>query len=177
MELFKNEDGRSRGSAVVEFSSKNNVEKAIKIMDKKDWKGRKLSVREAADADRDKTGRIIKSGTRMSRGGKNPDNQVYISNLPFELKWQDVKDLFRKEVGEVSFVEMFSDERGRPRGCGIMEFESKELAEKAIKKMNKHELKGRNILVQEALDHERDKYGYIIKDGKSIGNKINFFML
>ena len=35
------------------------------------------------------------------------DRRVFLNNLPFEAKWQDLKDLFRKEVGEVAFVELF----------------------------------------------------------------------
>jgi hypothetical protein len=38
------------------------------------------------------------------------------------------------------------------------------MAKKAMKKMNKHELNGRTIGVQEALDQDRDKFGYIVKD-------------
>jgi RNA recognition motif-containing protein len=79
------------------------------------------------------------------------------------MKWQDVKDLFRDHVGEVAYVELFDDEKGKPRGCGILEFNSEDMAQKAIKKLNKYEVKGRKILVQEALEHERDKYGYIVK--------------
>ena len=62
VELFKDSDGRPRGTAIVEFSSKEHVEEAIKIVDKKEWKGRKLSVKEAVDAERDKFGNIIKAG-------------------------------------------------------------------------------------------------------------------
>ena len=45
------------------------------------------------------------------------DKRIFISNLPYEMKWQEVKDLFRQEVGEVSYVELFYDERGKPRHC------------------------------------------------------------
>lgn len=45
------------------------------------------------------------NGQRLRRGPA--DKRVFLNNLPFEAKWQDVKDLFRKEVGEVSFVELF----------------------------------------------------------------------
>ena len=28
---------------------------------------------------------------------------MFLSNIPFEMKWQEVKDLFRDEVGEVDY--------------------------------------------------------------------------
>ena len=28
---------------------------------------------------------------------------MFVSNIPFEMKWQEVKDLFRDEVGEVDY--------------------------------------------------------------------------
>ena len=50
-------------------------------------------------------------GNKSSKKGP-PDRRVFINNLPFEAKWQDIKDLFRKEVGEVAFVELFEVSRG-----------------------------------------------------------------
>lgn len=29
------------------------------------------------------------------------DKMVYLNNLPFDLKWSELKDIIRKEVGEV----------------------------------------------------------------------------
>ena len=37
-------------------------------------------------------------------GAKAPvERRVFLSNIPFEMKWQEVKDLFRDEVGEVDY--------------------------------------------------------------------------
>lgn len=52
-------------------------------------------------------------------------------------------------VGEVAYVELFTDEHEKPRGCGIIEFENSVLAKKAIEKMHRHELSGRKIVVKE----------------------------
>ena len=48
-----------------------------------------------------------------------------------------MKDLFRGEVGEVSYVELFNDESGKPRGAGVMEFPTQEMAKVAIDKMHR----------------------------------------
>lgn len=52
-------------------------------------------------------------------------------------------------MGEVSFVELFEDESGKPRGCGIVEFEKRDHALTALEKMNGFELKGRRLVVKE----------------------------
>jgi hypothetical protein len=39
-----------------------------------------------------------------------------------------VKDLFSEQVGEVVNFDLFKNEKGLSRGCGILEFASSELA-------------------------------------------------
>ena len=99
---------------------------------------------------------------RKTRRGP-PEKRIFISNLPFEMKWQEVKDLFRKEIGEVAYVELFNDESGKSRGAGILEFTEVSKAKLAIEKMHRFELKGRKLVVKEDFDTERDKFGRIIK--------------
>ena len=78
------------------------------------------------------------------------------------MKWQEVKDLFRDNVGDVSYVELFNDENEKPRGCGILEFATEDLAKNAVDKMHRYEYKGRKLVVKEDFETERDKYGRII---------------
>jgi RNA recognition motif-containing protein len=66
--------------------------------------------------------------------------------------------LFRREVGEVGFVELFNDETNKPRGCGIVEFEKIESVQVALDKMNRFDLNGRNLVVKEDYGNDRDKY-------------------
>lgn len=54
-------------------------------------------------------------------------------------------------VGEVTFVELFNDENDKPRGCGIVEFETPELASRAVEKMHRFDLKGRKLVVKEVI--------------------------
>ena len=124
--------------------------------------------------DRDRSPRRDRRQAGAGAGGKTkrgpPDRRIFVSNLPFEMKWQEVKDLFRKEVGEVSYVELFDDESGKPRGAGVMEFPTAEMAKKAVEKMHRHEYRGRKIVVKEDFDAERDKCGRIIgRRGEGVG--------
>ncbi|XP_046664465.1 myelin expression factor 2 isoform X2 [Homalodisca vitripennis] len=110
-----------------------------------------------------------RSPIRGDRRRGPSDRRVYVSNIAYEFRWQELKDLFRQEVGEVAFVELFVDENDKPRGCGIIEFESKELAQKAVEKMHRYELKGRKLVVKEDFDIERDKQGRPV--GRNMGGR------
>ena len=55
----------------------------------------------------------------------------------------------------------------QPRGCGILEFGSEADAKNAVEKMHRYDYKGRNLVVKEDFDAERDKFGRIV--GKSGG--------
>lgn len=107
------------------------------------------------DSDRDR------SREKQAGNGK----RVYVSNIPYEYRWQDLKDLFRRQVGNVEYVELFMDENGKPRGCGIVEFKEAENVGKALDVMNRYELNGREIVVKEDHGEERDKYGRIARSG------------
>ncbi|XP_074522672.1 myelin expression factor 2 [Halichoeres trimaculatus] len=81
-------------------------------------------------------------------------NRVFISNIPYDMKWQAIKDLMREKVGEVTYVELFKDAEGKSRGCGVVEFRDEEFVKKAIETMNKHDLSGRPLNIKEDPDGE-----------------------
>jgi RNA recognition motif-containing protein len=54
-------------------------------------------------------------------------------------------------VGPVKFSEIYTDDQGKSKGSGVIEFETVDLAEEAIKKMHRHEVKGRRIIVRRDL--------------------------
>ncbi|TDG52058.1 hypothetical protein AWZ03_001339 [Drosophila navojoa] len=95
--------------------------------------------------------------------------RVYISNIPYDYRWQDLKDLFRRIVGSIEYVQLFHDENGKARGCGIVEFKDPENVQKAMEKMNRYELNGRELVVKEDHGEQRDQYGRIVRDGAGGG--------
>ncbi|XP_045065193.1 myelin expression factor 2 isoform X4 [Coregonus clupeaformis] len=88
-------------------------------------------------------------------GGGGHRNRVFISNIPYDTKWQAIKDLMREKVGEVTYVELFKDAEGKSRGCGVVEFKDEEFVKKAIEVMNKHDLNGRPLNIMADPDGER----------------------
>lgn len=114
-----------------------------------------------------------RSTDRGGRGGdrgsssKSSSNRVLVSNIPYEYRWQDMKDLFRDQVGDVQFVELFVDENDKPKGVGIVEFADASLVKKCLEVMQRYEVKGRKLVVREDSGNTRDKHGNIVGSGSS----------
>merc|ERR1711991_364423 len=62
-------------------------------------------------------------------------NRLYVGNLDYSTSWQDLKDHF-KPCGTVVFSDVFRDERGRSKGCGIIEYETRAEALQALRSLN-----------------------------------------
>ncbi|XP_034064122.1 heterogeneous nuclear ribonucleoprotein M isoform X7 [Gymnodraco acuticeps] len=85
-------------------------------------------------------------------GNVNKRYRVFVSNIPYDVKWQALKDLMKEKVGEVTYVEHLMDTEGKSRGCAVVEFRTEELMKKAVDKVNKHNLNGRPLKVKEDPD-------------------------
>uniref|UniRef100_A0A8D2PN30 Heterogeneous nuclear ribonucleoprotein M n=1 Tax=Zosterops lateralis melanops TaxID=1220523 RepID=A0A8D2PN30_ZOSLA len=103
----------------------------------------------------------------MKRGGNrfepyaNPAKRyrAFITNIPFDVKWQSLKDLVKEKVGEVTYVELLMDAEGKSRvtvSCPhrVVEFKMEESMKKAAEVLNKHSLGGRPLKVKEDPDGE-----------------------
>jgi RNA recognition motif-containing protein len=80
---------------------------------------------------------------------ENSDRMVYISNLPYEMKWNVLKDLIREKSGELAHVEVLEDRNGKSKGCAVAEFDSKQAAIKSIDSLHRQDVSGRLIVVKE----------------------------
>lgn len=49
--------------------------------------------------------------------GSGESCRVFVSNLPFETDWRNLKDYMRK-AGDVLRADVFTNERGKSRGIG-----------------------------------------------------------
>ncbi|KAJ4943870.1 hypothetical protein JOQ06_006363 [Pogonophryne albipinna] len=108
-------------------------------------------------------------------GNVNKRYRVFVSNIPYDVKWQALKDLMKEKVGEVTYVEHLMDTEGKSRlqkpggvcemltsrrrvlsgvvcGTRVVEFRTEELMKKAVEKVNKHNLNGRPLKVKEDPD-------------------------
>ncbi|XP_035204243.1 heterogeneous nuclear ribonucleoprotein M isoform X5 [Oxyura jamaicensis] len=72
--------------------------------------------------------------------------QIFVRNLPFDFTWKMLKDKFN-ECGHVLYADI-KMENGKSKGCGVVRFESPEVAERACRMMNGIQLRGREIDVR-----------------------------
>lgn len=113
----------------------------------------------------DKTSRFSDNNRERSRDNRNKrgEHRVYVSNIAYEYRWQDLKDLFRTHVGDncVTRVELFVDDNDKSRGCGIVELADEKAVKKALSVMHRYDLKGRKLVVRDDSGNVRDKFGNI----------------
>ncbi|ORY50434.1 hypothetical protein BCR33DRAFT_529482 [Rhizoclosmatium globosum] len=104
--------GRSKGCGIVEYATPEEADRAIRELNDTPLMGRQVFVREDREPDIKFAG--SRGGPRMGGGpggynggggggggyrdfGPNP-SAVYITNLPYIIAWQDLKDLSVKRV-------------------------------------------------------------------------------
>ncbi|RMZ82706.1 hypothetical protein DV738_g1462, partial [Chaetothyriales sp. CBS 135597] len=152
--------------AIVEYATREQAQQAIQTLSNQSLMGRLVYVRE----DRETEPRFVGPPSRGGFGGGDRAGfaggyggqigggvggggarQLYISNLPFNVGWQDLKDLFRQAAQEGSVIraDVHVDQTGRPKGTGIVAFESPNDARNAIQQFNGYDWQGRQLEVRE----------------------------
>jgi len=84
---------------------------------------------------------------------------IYAGNLPWGLSEEDLREAF-EAFGEVVSVKIIKDKfTGRSRGFGFVEMPNQEEGESAISALNGKDLKGREIVVNQARPRRDDRGG------------------
>jgi RNA recognition motif-containing protein len=177
-DVFVDETGRSKGCGIVEYSTPEEAQNAIKTLNdtKLDETERLIFVREDRE-ERAFTPAVVPRGggglgrgmgrgrggpvgggfnphPGMGRGGFVPPapsargRQVFIGNLPYTTSWQDLKDRFR-QAGNIIRADVLLDTTGRSKGQGTVLFESPGDAQKAIRMFDNTDFMQRIISVHE----------------------------
>ena len=75
---------------------------------------------------------------------------IYVANISFRAREQDLKDLFLKH-GSVDSVKIVTDrETGRSRGFGFIEMPNQSEGQAAVKALNGFDFQDRPLVVNEA---------------------------
>ena len=84
-------------------------------------------------------------------GGTDGGRRVYVGNLAWTVKWQDLKDVCREHLPEHEVVRanVLMGRDGRSRGCAVVEFATAEGASAAIAQLQDLDVKGRQIFLRE----------------------------
>ncbi|KAL2371050.1 hypothetical protein RJZ57_004514 [Blastomyces gilchristii] len=148
-------------NVIVEYATREEAQNAVATLSNQNLMGRLVYVREDREAEPRFTGPPARGDFggpgRGGYGGYAPGpgasggRQIYVSNLPFNVGWQDLKDLFRQaaQQGAVVRADVHIDPSGRPKGSGIVAFESADDARNAIQQFNGYDWQGRTLEVRE----------------------------
>ena len=83
---------------------------------------------------------------------------IYVGNLSWNLKDQDLANLFA-EYGEVTSAKIINDKfTGRSKGFGFVEMANDEQAQAAIAALNGSSVDGRNVVVNESRPKSEGEY-------------------
>ncbi|KAI9366018.1 hypothetical protein DFJ73DRAFT_806692 [Zopfochytrium polystomum] len=144
-------NGRSKGCGVVEFATIEEAQKAIREMNDTTLMGRAVFVREDREME-------MRGGSGRDRGGgaagggryrdSDAGRSVYVSNLPYIVAWQDLKDLFR-QAGPVIRADVHEGPDRRSKGTGTVVFEAPGDAHNAISMYHGYEWHGRRLEVRD----------------------------
>jgi RNA recognition motif-containing protein len=79
--------------------------------------------------------------------------RVFVGNLSYQTRWPALKD-HMAQAGTVVRADVLVMSNGRSKGCGLVEFETREQAMNAIASLTDSELDGRAIFVREDREAE-----------------------
>ncbi|KAI8361812.1 hypothetical protein EDC96DRAFT_512591 [Choanephora cucurbitarum] len=142
VDVLKMSNGRSKGCGVVEYRYPEDARRAIHSMNKAEFMGRPVFVRED---------REYEHASKDPRDA--PDEcRLHVSNLPFNASWQDMKDLFRK-AGRVLHTDVHTDPGSRrPNGHGTVIFDDPHYTKIALDMFDGYEWQGCRLQVEEYTD-------------------------
>ncbi|KAI0798008.1 hypothetical protein C8Q75DRAFT_709120 [Abortiporus biennis] len=134
------EHGRSKGYGFVHYETAEAADTAIKAVngmllnDKKVYVGHHISRKE-----------------RQSKieEMKSQFTNIYVKNLDTEVTQDEFVELFR-QFGNVTSAVVQTDEEGKSKGFGFVNFETHEEAAKAVEGLHDTELKGKKLFVARA---------------------------
>ena len=130
--LRDKETGEPKGSAKLELTSPELVDRALKELEGAMLQGSPLSFR--------------RPGEKLPQ---EPDGRtVFMGGLSWDLDSEGLK-AFAGQVGEVVYAAVFTNrETGKSKGSGKVQFVNSELALKAVEELNGRELLGREVSVR-----------------------------
>ena len=156
-EVMSHPDGRSKGWGLVRYADEDGANTAMSMLNDQELDGRKIFLREDREPNQAAEGGASRG---RGRGGRTRQRQapnfveneqipssttLFVGNLPWSTKWNDLKDLFTEF--NCKFADVKAGYDGRSRGYGIVRFDTEEEAHAALA-LNGYELNGRQILVR-----------------------------
>ncbi|KAI0093898.1 hypothetical protein BDY19DRAFT_902602 [Irpex rosettiformis] len=126
------------GFGFVEFESARDAEDAVHNFNGKSFMGANIVVEFAKES----RPRREVFEDRAPRARRPPGFRLIVSGISRDTSWQDLKD-FGREAGSVSYADIDRDKPGE----GILEYLSRDDAERAVKELDGKDLRGNSVRV------------------------------
>jgi len=139
------------GFGFVEFENGRDAEDALNAFNGKSFMGTNIVV-EFAKESRPK--RDTYDTDRAVRTRRPPGFRIVVSGISRDTSWQDLKDFGREAGGIVSFADIDRDNVGD----GVLEYQSREDADRAARHLDGKDLRGHTVRVVADTDRGPDNY-------------------
>ncbi|CAI2733040.1 unnamed protein product [Schistosoma spindalis] len=113
-----------------------------------------------------------RSRSRSPQPSRVRSKRIVIANIPYDLNWQKLKELFREQIGFTGFLQLFK-KNGKPNGMGLMEFKTLEGAQKAIEMMHRFEVGDRKLVVRQETARDAARFASMEVDGGLLSDSAN----
>jgi RNA recognition motif-containing protein len=133
-DVSQDREKRSKGHGTVVMASAEAAEAAIQNLNGSTQFGQAIEVRKSD------MGATVPTDVEST--------QVYVQNLPYSVRSQGLKKIFKDAKLEPVHVELYENRSGLSRGCGIVRFASKEDAARAVQRVHGSEVDNRTLLVR-----------------------------
>ncbi|KAH9004994.1 hypothetical protein EDB86DRAFT_2796225 [Lactarius hatsudake] len=140
------------GFGFVEFENARDAEDALRDFNGKNFMGQNIVVEFAKESRPRREPYEDRHGAPV-RARRPPGIRILVSGISRDTSWQDLKD-FGREAGNVSFADIDRDTPGQ----GILEYLSREDADRAVKDLDGKDLRGQAVRVDLFGDRGPDNY-------------------
>lgn len=152
--LEKDQEGKSRGFAFVNYETHDSAVKAIEELNDKEFKSKKLYVSRAQKrSERSEQLKKQYEQARLEKLTKSQGVNLFIKNLDDSIDDEKLKEEFAP-FGTITSAKVMVDDSGKSKGFGFVSFSSPDEASKAISEMNQHMLANKPLYV--ALAQRKD---------------------
>ncbi|BFZ63951.1 Nucleolar protein 13 [Saitoella coloradoensis] len=141
----------NKGFAYVDFETKEQMDLAVSLSEEP-LNGRRVLIKPGSSFE----GRPEKPASIPGVDASKPPTRIlFVGNLPFETKEEDLRDQFGK-AGNIRKIRMMTfEDSGKCKGFAFVDFETEEDATNVIKMRNLHYLEGRKLKLEFGEDRSK----------------------
>lgn len=134
--------GKSKGFGYVDFVNNEGHREGLKL-DHTLINGRPMYI-SSYDPNKSASNDMTK---KFKYATSLEQNKLFLSNLPFSAKKEDIDKLFREKGFNVKDVRLVTQKSGKPKGLAYVEFADSQEASQAVIKLDGTEMDGHTIKV------------------------------